>query len=64
VGHPACVRAAQLLATALELELARSTYTDSDGVPMQSLTVRGRWGGAQWVFVAYTYADEKAGERS
>ena len=53
VRHPDCAKAAQLLAAALELDVVENGAFDSEGIVTRSLYVEGRWGGAQWSFVAY-----------
>lgn len=53
VRHPDCDNAARLIAAALELDINEGGAFDSNGTPTRSLYVEGRWGGAQWSFVAY-----------
>jgi hypothetical protein len=61
VRHPDCVKAARLIAAALELDIVEGGAFESDGVSTRSLYVEGRWGGAQWSFVAYAAAPAPEG---
>lgn len=53
VDDPQTETTVQLLATALELDVAVHGYTGSEGVPMRSYRLEGRWAGAPWLFVTY-----------
>jgi hypothetical protein len=61
VRHADCAEAARLIAAALELDIVEGGAFESDGVSTRSLYVEGRWGGAQWSFVAYAAAPAPEG---
>lgn len=57
VDHPRGREAAEMLAAALELDIKASCFKSREGQLCESLSIKGRWGGAAWLGTVFVPAE-------